>query len=99
MPVEDLGVVPDERHPMTKEDLLNDNVDLIRRAGSLLAARQPARAFELAVSPVSATQVSATATSRRITRLDVFLDGCPILSVDVQGGRRRSPLRRRPPPR
>ena len=71
---------------MTKEDLLNDNVDLINKAGSLLAARQPARAFALAVDSVSATQKNAIATTQGITRLDIYLDRRPILSVDVQAG-------------
>ena len=86
MPVEDLGVLPDERHFVTKQDLLNDNVDLINKAGSLLAARQPARCCALTVNPVSPTQNNAVATTRGITRLDIYLDGRPILSIDVQAG-------------
>jgi hypothetical protein len=84
MPVEDLGIIPDERHFMTKEDLLNDNIDLINKAGSLLAARQPARSFSLEMSPVSPTQINAMTITQGITRLDVYLDDRPIQSVDVQ---------------
>ena len=40
-PVEDLGVVPDELHGLTKRDLLEENVDLMATAGALLAQRQP----------------------------------------------------------
>jgi len=36
LPVEDLGVVPDQLHQMTRRDLLEDNVDLIKKAVSLL---------------------------------------------------------------
>ena len=32
-PVEDLGVVPDERHFMTRDDIMEGNVDLLNRAG------------------------------------------------------------------
>ena len=37
-PVEDLGVVPDQRHDLTRRDLLEDNADLMEFAGSLLAS-------------------------------------------------------------
>ncbi|UCH97096.1 MAG: peptidase S41, partial [Candidatus Aminicenantes bacterium] len=37
MPLEDLGVVPDHIHYMTKNDLLDKNVDLIEKAASILA--------------------------------------------------------------
>ena len=40
-PVEDLGVVPDERHAMTRRDLLEGNADLIEHAGRLLAGLAP----------------------------------------------------------
>lgn len=36
LPLEDLGVAPDEIHQMTQDDLLHDNVDLIEKAVSLL---------------------------------------------------------------
>jgi len=86
MPVEDLGVIPDKRHLMTRKDLLNGNVDLIARAGSLLAAEQPARTLALTVDTTSPTEIEAVATARRIDRLDAYLDGRPIRSVDVQAG-------------
>ena len=35
-PLEDLGVVPDSLHAMTKRDLLEANLDLINQAGDLL---------------------------------------------------------------
>ncbi len=38
LPVEDLGVIPDHRHRMTRRDLLEDNADLIERAAELLFA-------------------------------------------------------------
>jgi C-terminal processing protease CtpA/Prc len=86
LPVEDLGIRPDERHFMTKNDLLNDNVDLINKAGSILAARQPAKAFQLTTVTISPTQINAIADTQRISRLDVYLDDRPIQSIDVQPG-------------
>ena len=86
MPVEDLGIRPDERHYMTKNDLLNDNVDLINKAGSMLATLQPAKAFQLTTLSVSPTQVNAIADTQGISRLDVYLDDRPMLSIDAQPG-------------
>ena len=40
-PVEDLGVVPDALHALTKRDLLEENTDLMAAAGALLAQRTP----------------------------------------------------------
>ncbi|WP_256864129.1 S41 family peptidase [Streptomyces avermitilis] len=42
-PVEDLGITPDELHRMTRTDLLQDNADLLERAGQILQslARTP----------------------------------------------------------
>ena len=37
LPLEDLGVVPDETHELTRNDVLNDNPDLINEAGRILS--------------------------------------------------------------
>ncbi len=85
-PVEDLGVVPDERHYMTREDILNNNVDLINKAGSMLAAVTPVRGLKVKVNMSSPTQAVVVADTQEITRLDVYLADRPINSLDVQGG-------------
>ena len=46
-PLEDLGVVPNVRHRMTRDDLLAGNKDLLDRAGALLAA-MPVRRLDIA---------------------------------------------------
>ena len=38
--VEDLGIKPDFLHNMTRADLLNDNVDLKKRASEILATKR-----------------------------------------------------------
>lgn len=38
LPLEDLGVVPDERHQLTLDDLLHDNRDLIEKAAQILGS-------------------------------------------------------------
>jgi hypothetical protein len=42
-PLEDLGVVPDEIHHTTRNDLLNDDEDLIEHAAGILAGYRCAR--------------------------------------------------------
>jgi hypothetical protein len=84
-PVEDLGVLPDHRHFMTREDLLNDNVDLIDQAGELLAA-MPVRSLQVQVEDGGPGQADVTAAAQGISRLDIYVNGRPSLSLDVQGG-------------
>lgn len=85
-PVEDLGVIPDERHFMTRDDVLKSNVDLINKAGALLAAIVPVRSLTVNAQATSPTQVSVTADTQGMTRLDVYLEERPLQSTDVQGG-------------
>lgn len=85
-PVEDLGVIPDERHFMTRNDLLNNNIDLINKAGSMLIAIQPVRGLTVEVQTSSSTQATISANTQGITRLDVYLNDRPVQSLDVNGG-------------
>jgi hypothetical protein len=82
-PVEDLGVIPDERHYMTREDILKGNIDLINKAGSMLAAITPVRGLKIKIQESSPTQVVVVADTQEITRLDVYLADRPIQSLDV----------------
>jgi len=86
-PVEDLGVAPDEIHWMTKNDVLNGNVDLINHAASLLAG-MPTYTLSAAVSPggSSAAPISIKATTKNLDRLDVFINQRPRLTIDVTDG-------------
>ena len=94
-PLEELGIVPDERHYMTKRDILNRNDDLIKRAGRILM-RKPAYALSadpfklkdgshgIAVRATSKNQQRDRSTS--ISRLDVYVNGRPCKSIDAQDG-------------
>jgi hypothetical protein len=81
MPLEDLGVVPDYKHDMTKDDVLKDNVDLINHAASILA--------KIPVYTISATingsggNITVNTSTESISRLDVYLDDRPQRSMDV----------------
>jgi hypothetical protein len=87
--LEDLGVVPDERHWMTRNDVMKRNVDLIERAGRLLA-KLPC--YILAVEPLAPGSTALDVTTGNITRLDVLRDGRPIYSGKVKDGDQACPL-------
>ena len=90
VPLEDLGVVPDERHFMTRDDLLKGNVDLIAHAAKLLAGR-PAPA--LRITPASSppvTQIQVAATD--VDRVDLQVDDRPVESVDITSSPMAIPL-------
>jgi Peptidase family S41 len=84
VPVEDLGVVPDEIHRITKADVLEANADLLARAGEILASL-PAYALSLVVEEKDGG-IEVKATTKRLTRLDAWLDGRPLSTFDVTDG-------------
>lgn len=84
-PVEDLGVVPDERHDMTRRDLLEDNVDLLAHAGQLLASR-PVRRLELDRVELGSGALALDLTTANLDWVAVFVDGRPRASADLRPG-------------
>jgi hypothetical protein len=82
VPVEDLGVVPDHRHQMTSRDVLKRNADLIETAASLLK-KMPKQRLTATVEPGGS---EAKLTAQNVARVDVYLDGRPLQSVDVKEG-------------
>jgi C-terminal processing protease CtpA/Prc len=90
VPLEDLGVTPDKRYFMTRNDLLKGNVDLIAHAAALLAAR-PQQTLQIApVGGVPVTKVQVTATN--LDRVDLHVDERPVASVDVTASPTVMPL-------
>jgi hypothetical protein len=83
-PVEDLGITPDHRHRMTKADLLNDNADLLARAGQLLASL-PIRTLVATATAGPAGTLTVQMQVSNVDRADVFVDGRPRASIDVSG--------------
>jgi hypothetical protein len=84
--VEDLGVIPDAVHRVTKRDVLNGNVDLINRAGEILATlpvQTVAARVQSAVAPVK-----VEVTTENVDRLDLFINTRPYGSFDVVDGNR-----------
>ncbi|MEV0375484.1 S41 family peptidase [Streptomyces sp. NPDC050636] len=84
-PLEDLGVVPNERHQMTRRDLLEDNADLLARAGELLKA-QPVRALAITDAAQADGTLHLKLKTTKVDRVDVYLDQRPRTSVDLADG-------------
>lgn len=94
-PLEELGIVPDRRHHMTKRDVLNSNDDLIARAARILAKKP---VYALSVKPFTrkggARGIVVTAVSKiltpdsekKISRLDVYVNDRPYKSLDARDG-------------
>ena len=85
VPLEDLGVSPDQLHNMTKNDLLNDNADLIAKAAQMLAAI-PRVSLTASIGPVTAGKRTITVTTERMDRVDVAVDNRPRVTIDVSNG-------------
>ncbi len=83
-PLEDLGVLPDSRHSMTKEDVLNANNDLINRAGQILST-MPVRRLSTEISR-SGLSLTIHAITLGLDRLDCYLDSRPVESLDISDG-------------
>jgi hypothetical protein len=81
-PVEDLGVQPNQRHRMTRRDVLEGNQDLLDRAGALLAAL-PVRRLEVTAKPSTRGTLTLDLEVRGLDRADLYLDNRPRASVDL----------------
>ncbi|HEX6786653.1 MAG TPA: S41 family peptidase [Acidimicrobiales bacterium] len=81
-PLEDLGVVPDQRHAMTQRDLMEGNADLIADAIGLLRS-QPERALLATVGARSGDSVDLAVTATGLDRVDAWHEGRPLMSADV----------------
>jgi hypothetical protein len=84
-PVEDLGVVPDSLHPLTKRDLLEENVDLMAAAGALLAARTP-RLLRFVSAAAGAGKRKLTVTTGAVASIDVWVNGRPVATSATAAG-------------
>jgi C-terminal processing protease CtpA/Prc len=83
-PVEDLGIIPNERHPMTKRDLLEENADLIEEASRILA-QMPIRQLDADVANKDGS-LEIDLTTIGIARVDIYIDERPMDSRDVTNG-------------
>lgn len=94
-PLEELGIVPDQRHYMTRRDVLGSNDDLIRRAARILM-KKPVYSFSVkpfarkdgvrGVLVTVLSKIKPPDTEKNISRLDVYVNGRPYKSVDAAEG-------------
>ncbi|KAA2235062.1 S41 family peptidase [Salinarimonas soli] len=82
--LEDLGVTPDETHDLTRNDILSDNVDLVAHAARLMAGK-PAYTFRVNTSRVDG-KLQVDVATEKVDYVDFFIDGRPMLSLDVASG-------------
>jgi cytosine/adenosine deaminase-related metal-dependent hydrolase len=88
LPIEDLGVVPDEQHHMTKKDLLSSNEDLIEHAGKILS-RMKRYTLSAKMESISDRELNFKVTTHNLSRIDVYLDWRPQQTLDVEDGTRQ----------
>jgi peptidase S41-like protein len=84
-PVEDLGVVPDNLHELTRRDLLEENADLMAAAGALLAARQP-RSLRFTSAAAGAKKRKLTVSTKSVSSVDVYVNGRPVATSATTDG-------------
>jgi Peptidase family S41 len=85
VPLEDLGVASDAEHKMTRNDLLQGNVDLIEHAARLLDG-QPRVTLSVGVAAASAGKRALTITTDGLDRVDIAVDDRPRATADVRDG-------------
>ena len=88
-PLEELGVTPDRRHYMTRNDLLKRNSELLRAAAGMLAEK-PVYGLSVTLQEHPDQSHSVTVTTRNLARLDLYINDRPYRSLDVKDGRRRA---------
>lgn len=84
-PLEDLGVVPDEVHEMTHDDLLHGNRDLMARAGEILASGTP-RVLDVEIRSIQGTTVELRITTDAVATVDVYVNDRPKVQLDTSAG-------------
>jgi C-terminal processing protease CtpA/Prc len=84
-PVEDLGVLPDVRHQLTRRDLLESNADLMEKAGELLAAGT-SRVLSASVVSSAGGTVTLSVTTKALSSLDIYVGPRPVRTTAVQDG-------------
>ncbi|WP_164842683.1 S41 family peptidase [Actinoplanes solisilvae] len=82
-PLEDYGVVPDQRHHTTRRDILQDDADLMTAAAGLLD-KAPQRRFDVTLSEAGEA-LTASFGVLGVDRADIEVDGRPRLSADLGG--------------
>jgi len=84
-PVEDLGVVPDALHALTRRDLLEENTDLMAAAGALLAQRTP-RLLRFTSTAAGTAKRKLTVTTGSVAGIDIYVNRRPVATTSTTDG-------------
>lgn len=79
LPLEDFGVEPDERHYMTRTDILGTNQDLINHAAKLLIAQSH---YQISIK-TNAANCTLEVITTAIDRVDWYINNRPAGSQDI----------------
>jgi hypothetical protein len=82
-PLEDYGVIPDEHHSITRNDVRNGEADLMATAARMLGKGKPRR-FDVELSPAGG-ELTVSFATLGVDRADVIVDGRPRCTVDLGG--------------
>src|SRR5262249_33435751 len=82
-PLEELGIEPDLRHYLTRDDVLNGNRDLIRHASAILKTK-PVYGLSIDMKRNSDRSRTIYAATKNISRLDIYLGDRPLASLDIE---------------
>ncbi|MGD1092233.1 MAG: S41 family peptidase [Bryobacteraceae bacterium] len=85
MVLEELGVTPDMQHKMTLNDLFKDNVDLIAAAAAVL--KDEILRVLNGVLDLSDGNLKLTLETYNVSRVDIYVDNRPTLSLDTGDGK------------
>ncbi|HYX40448.1 MAG TPA: hypothetical protein VE821_02060, partial [Pyrinomonadaceae bacterium] len=80
--LEDIGVAPDYIHQLTRNDLLQNNVDLLAYAGKILS-QLPVRVLNTEVSAGGAGKLRLAVSTAGFSRLDIYLNDHPYTSLNL----------------
>jgi C-terminal processing protease CtpA/Prc len=83
VPVEDLGVQPNELYSMTRRDVLQDNVDLIQKAADMVTAER-VHSLSGQAAPGQSRQVQIR--GQNVSRVDVYSNDRPATTGDLTNG-------------
>ncbi len=87
-PLEEFGIVPNRRHYMTRNDLLNRNTDIIKKAAKVLMEK-PSYGLLVTLRQNQDQSQTIEVSIKNISRLDVYINDRPMKSLDVTDGRMR----------
>jgi hypothetical protein len=76
-PIEDLGIQPDVPYRVTKRDLLEDNIDLMNKAGELLASQKP-RTLDVKATLLETPAAKLAVRTENIASLDIYVNDRPV---------------------